>query len=293
MYAIVKTGGKQYKVAQGDVVEVEKLDVEAGTTVELDVIFLADGSKITAAANELATAKVFAEVVEHFRGDKALIFKFKKRKGYKRLRGHRQDLTRLLVREISPTGVSSVKKASKKKLTEDSAAEEAKSAANKLTDKDVKATMSVEEVPNTKTKVAPEKETATKKPVAKKPSSAEPVDEKPSDEKPVKSKKEPSETKTTAKKEAAVEAEAKDKVKPAAKKAATEKKATATKTTRAKKSPDAEVATAAESVSEAKAVTEIAAATEKKPAAAKKPRAKKATSEKVVEDKTTEDEKAE
>jgi large subunit ribosomal protein L21 len=104
MYAIVATGGKQYKVAKGDTLVVEKLDREPGATVELSVIFLADGSQITVDADALAKARVFAEVLEHFRGEKALVFKFKKRKGYKRLRGHRQDLTRLLVQGISLTG---------------------------------------------------------------------------------------------------------------------------------------------------------------------------------------------
>ena len=63
MYAIVATGGKQYKVLEGDVIEVEKLAVETGKPVELDVVFLADGSAITVDADKLAKAKVFAEVV--------------------------------------------------------------------------------------------------------------------------------------------------------------------------------------------------------------------------------------
>ena len=100
MYAVVSTGGKQLKVAEGDVVAVEKLDAEVGSTVDLDVIFLADDDTIVADPASLEKAKVVAEVVEHFKGDKVMIFKFKKRKGYKRTRGHRQNLTRVLVKEV-------------------------------------------------------------------------------------------------------------------------------------------------------------------------------------------------
>ncbi len=100
MYAVVATGGKQLKVAEGDVVAVEKLDAEVGSTVDLDVIFLADDENIVADPASLEKAKVVVEVVEHFKGDKVMIFKFKKRKGYKRTRGHRQNLTRVLVKEV-------------------------------------------------------------------------------------------------------------------------------------------------------------------------------------------------
>jgi large subunit ribosomal protein L21 len=118
MYAIVVTGGKQYRVEVDDLIEVEKLEVEPGGTVELNVVFLADGSTITTDAAALATAKVFASVVEQFKGDKQIIFKFKKRKGYKRLRGHRQNLTRLKIEAISldgkPPKATSAKKATAK-----------------------------------------------------------------------------------------------------------------------------------------------------------------------------------
>jgi len=104
MYAVVQTGGKQYRVAEGDKLEVEKLNAEPGSTVELKAILLADGSVLTTDSDELAKAKVFAEVIGFTKGDKALVFKFKKRKGYKRLRGHRQDLTVLSITGISATG---------------------------------------------------------------------------------------------------------------------------------------------------------------------------------------------
>ena len=100
MYAIVTTGGKQYKVATDDVLTVEKIEGEAGTKVELPVIFLNDGKKIITDPAKLAKAKVTAEIVDQFKGEKQLVFKFKKRKNYKKMRGHRQYLTRIQVESI-------------------------------------------------------------------------------------------------------------------------------------------------------------------------------------------------
>ena len=81
MYAIVKTGGKQYKVAPGDRINIEKLDAEV------------DPAKA-------AATKVVATVIEQFKGEKVLVFKFKKRKNYKKLRGHRQQLTRVEIKSV-------------------------------------------------------------------------------------------------------------------------------------------------------------------------------------------------
>ena len=100
MYAIVSTGGKQYKVAKGDVIDVEKLDAQPGDKVELAVLMLNDGEQTIVDAATLADKKVVAEVVEQFKGEKKLIFKFKKRKRYHRTKGHRQNLTKLQVVEI-------------------------------------------------------------------------------------------------------------------------------------------------------------------------------------------------
>jgi len=101
MYAIVATGGKQYKVEEGDVLDVEKLEGEAGTAVELPVVMIAGDKAVVTDAKKLAKAKVSAEIVDQFKGDKVVIFKFKKRKGYKRTRGHRQNLTRLRITKLS------------------------------------------------------------------------------------------------------------------------------------------------------------------------------------------------
>jgi large subunit ribosomal protein L21 len=113
MYAVVATGGKQEKVAAGDVVVVEKLSAAVGESVKFDVIFLADEDQIVVDPDQLANATVTGEVVEHFKGEKAVIFKFKKRKGYKRLKGHRQDLTRVRITDVA-AGAAKKKAASKK-----------------------------------------------------------------------------------------------------------------------------------------------------------------------------------
>ncbi len=100
MYAIVKTGGKQYKVEPGTVVSIEKLDAEVGAEVELPVIFVADGETIEADPAKAAATKVTAEILEQYKGKKQLVFKFKKRKGYKKLNGHRQQLTKVRVTAV-------------------------------------------------------------------------------------------------------------------------------------------------------------------------------------------------
>lgn len=101
MYAIVKTGGKQYRVAVGDVIEIEKLDAEPGDKVELPVICTVAEGKVAATAEDAAGAKVIAKVLDQFKGEKQLVFKFKKRKNYKKLNGHRQRLTRVEIESIA------------------------------------------------------------------------------------------------------------------------------------------------------------------------------------------------
>lgn len=106
MYAIVKTGGKQYTVKPGDVLDVEKIEGEAGDKVSLEVLFLNDGSNVITDADALAKTKVTAEILDQHKGDKQIVFKFKKRKGYKRTRGHRQQLTRLCIVDVNGTKAS-------------------------------------------------------------------------------------------------------------------------------------------------------------------------------------------
>jgi large subunit ribosomal protein L21 len=100
MYAIVKTGGKQYKVAPGDVLSVEKLDAEVGEKVELPVLCVVDGDKAEFDAAKAAKTTVVAEVIEQYRDKKVIVFKFKKRKNYKKKNGHRQHLTKLYIEAV-------------------------------------------------------------------------------------------------------------------------------------------------------------------------------------------------
>jgi large subunit ribosomal protein L21 len=102
MYAVINTGGKQYKVSPGDVVRVESLEAKKGETVEItDVYMIADGDKISIGMPALKSAKVTAEVVEEGRGKKLLIFKHRRRKGFRRTNGHRQNYTAIKVKEIT------------------------------------------------------------------------------------------------------------------------------------------------------------------------------------------------
>ncbi|MEO6886855.1 MAG: 50S ribosomal protein L21 [Jatrophihabitantaceae bacterium] len=101
MYAIVKTGGKQYKVAEGDVIEVEKLDGKPGAEISLAAILLVDGAAVTHDADTLAKVAVTAEVVAQTKGPKIKIHKFKNKTGYHKRMGHRQKLTQVRVTGIS------------------------------------------------------------------------------------------------------------------------------------------------------------------------------------------------
>ncbi len=101
MFAIVKTGGKQYKVAVDDVLRVEKLEAEPGSTVELtDVLMVHDGKKDIVGGPSVAGASVQAEVVEQMRDRKVIIFKKTRRHNYRRKNGHRQHLTVLKIKKI-------------------------------------------------------------------------------------------------------------------------------------------------------------------------------------------------
>ena len=101
MYAIVKTGGKQYKVTEGDLVEVEKVDGAPGAQVALPALLLVDGTEVTTDADALAKVSVTGEIVEHTKGPKIRIHKFKNKTGYHKRQGHRQRLTVLKVTGLS------------------------------------------------------------------------------------------------------------------------------------------------------------------------------------------------
>jgi large subunit ribosomal protein L21 len=100
VYAIVKAGGRQEKVAVGDVVVVDRIAAAAGATVELPALLLVDGTTVTTDAGKLAKVKVTAEVVQAEKGPKIDILRYKNKTGYRRRQGHRQALTRLKVTGI-------------------------------------------------------------------------------------------------------------------------------------------------------------------------------------------------
>lgn len=102
MFAIIKTGGKQYKVKEGQVLEVESLNIPAEESLEIrDVLLVDTGDTVMVGRPTLSSATVQASVVSHGQGDKVLIFKKKKKKQYRRLRGHRQQYTAIRIDKIN------------------------------------------------------------------------------------------------------------------------------------------------------------------------------------------------
>ncbi|MCB0912667.1 MAG: 50S ribosomal protein L21 [Propionibacteriaceae bacterium] len=102
MYAIVRSGGRQHKVAVGDIVEIDKVEAKAGDSVSLTPLLLVDGDKITTDAKKLGKASVTAEVIAETKGPKIRIIKFKNKTGYKKRQGHRQRYT-----QVKVTGIES------------------------------------------------------------------------------------------------------------------------------------------------------------------------------------------
>lgn len=111
-YAIIKTGGRQYRVAEGDTIDIDLVDVEPGKQATFgDVLMFADGGKLTHGEPLISGAKVTAEVVEQRKDKKVIAFKYRRRKGYHRTVGHRRKLTRVKIKTIS---VGAKKTAAKK-----------------------------------------------------------------------------------------------------------------------------------------------------------------------------------
>jgi large subunit ribosomal protein L21 len=102
MYAVIKTGGKQYRVKQGDKIFVEKLPGNVGDAVSFDQVLLVGGDAIKVGKPLVSGAKVAAKILEHGRGEKVIIFKFRRRKNYHRKTGHRQPFTTLQITDITP-----------------------------------------------------------------------------------------------------------------------------------------------------------------------------------------------
>ncbi|RME87103.1 MAG: 50S ribosomal protein L21 [Anaerolineae bacterium] len=153
-YAIVESGGKQYKAVEGGLLEVDRLPVEAGKKIDLEnVLLLVDGDDVTVGTPTVSGAKVSATVVEHFKGPKIIVFKYRPRERYRVKTGHRQQYTRLRVEAItraakkakSSTGKASAARAAKKAEAKGKASAksaEAKKTAKKSTAKSTKATAS-------------------------------------------------------------------------------------------------------------------------------------------------------
>ena len=159
MYAIVKTGGKQVKVSQGDKLRVEHLEGTAGDKISLNqVLLVGDKDKVTVGTPLIDGATVDAEIVDQIRDNKVVVFKKKRRQGYRRTKGHRQQLTVLEVTSINASGGKKPAAGNASKSTT------AKSTAAKPTA--AKATAE---------KKAPAKKTAAKKPAAKKTAAKKPA----------------------------------------------------------------------------------------------------------------------
>ena len=115
MYAVIKTGGKQYKVEAGATLKVEKLVGDVGSKVVIDkVLMIADGDNTTIGAPLIAGATVNATVVSHGRADKVMIFKFRRRKHYRKTQGHRQSFTEIQIGEILAAGQAATEAAAAK-----------------------------------------------------------------------------------------------------------------------------------------------------------------------------------
>ena len=99
-YAVIKTGGKQYSVIEGQTLLIERLPDDVGATVDLQPLLLAGDGDAVFEGDKLSSAAVKAEIVEHLRGPKLRVFKFKPKRGYKKRTGHRQSLTRIEITEI-------------------------------------------------------------------------------------------------------------------------------------------------------------------------------------------------
>ena len=101
MYAIIATGGKQYKVSEGDIINVEKLGVEAGETVTFDQVLAVSDNEMKVGSPFVAGASVTASVVENGRGKKVIVYKYKRKTGYHKKNGHRQQYTQVKIEKIN------------------------------------------------------------------------------------------------------------------------------------------------------------------------------------------------
>ncbi len=186
MYAVIRTGGKQYRVAENDVIRVEKLAGAAGEQVEFgEVLMLGNGADSDVGAPLVDGARVMATILDQARGPKIVVFKKKRRKNYRRTRGHRQDVTVLRVTDILPAGARPTAKPAKaeeapKKADKAKPAAKAEEAPKKVAKAAAKA-RPAKAVPDkpAKAKSAPVKAKDAPKKAAKAPAKAKPAAKKP------------------------------------------------------------------------------------------------------------------
>ena len=160
MYAIVRSGGRQHKVAVGDVIEIDRTADQPGDSLALPAVLLVDGDKVTSEKGKLAKVNVTAEVVDNTLGPKIRIFKYKNKTGYRRRQGHRQRYTRVKVTDINGTS------AAKKSTVEEEKAPAKQAPAKKASAK--KATAKKSTAKKTTAKKTTAKKTTAKKATAKK-----------------------------------------------------------------------------------------------------------------------------
>jgi large subunit ribosomal protein L21 len=169
MYAVVESGGKQYRVEQGSVLVVDRLKAEAGDKVALRPVLFKD-KEIVVDAKGLEKVKIEATVTEHLRGDKIKVFKYKPKKGYSRRAGHRAELTKLEV-----TSLGGAKKAAPKKAAAENAEKPKAEAKAETAEKKTPAKKPAAKKPAAKAESKTETKAAAKKPAAKKPAAKKPA----------------------------------------------------------------------------------------------------------------------
>ena len=180
MFAVIRTGGKQYRVAKDDTIVVEKLAGDPGTMVELsEVLMIGSGKSASIGSPLVDKAAVFAEVVEQSRADKIIVFKKHRRKNYRRTRGHRQQQTVLRILDVSPTGAKPKAVAKAKAAPQGTPKATPKPAAKpepqKETKKEAKKPEAKKLAAKQEAKKPGGKKAATKKPGAKAPAKKKPA----------------------------------------------------------------------------------------------------------------------
>lgn len=200
MYAVIQTGGKQYRVSEGDVITVEKLDVEVNSKVEFDkVLLVEDSGDVKIGTPYLDAVKVVGSVLENGKGKKVIIFKYKSKKDYRKKQGHRQPFTMVQIDEIISEGKPKAKKAAPKKEK----AEPEQEPAVEVTEAEVTEPKEAAAEPAETTEIEEPKKPAVKRTRAKKEvkEDAPATEEKPEEE------KKPAPKRTRVKKEVPVDGE--------------------------------------------------------------------------------------